>query len=64
MAPHARSCVRHSARQSQPVDAREAFGRAARAAHEARDRHGQMEARHCAISYFIAAGLDWKQIST
>ena len=22
------------------------------------------EARHCAISYFIAAGLDWKQIST
>jgi integrase len=22
------------------------------------------EARHCAISYFIAAGLDWKQILT
>jgi len=22
------------------------------------------EARHCAISYFIAAGMDWKQIST
>ena len=22
------------------------------------------EARHCAICYFIAAGLDWKQIST
>ncbi len=22
------------------------------------------EARHCAISYFIAAGVDWKQIST
>jgi integrase len=22
------------------------------------------EARHCAISYSIAAGLDWKQIST
>jgi integrase len=22
------------------------------------------EARHCALSYFIAAGLDWKQIST
>jgi Phage integrase family len=22
------------------------------------------ETRHCAISYFIAAGLDWKQIST
>jgi hypothetical protein len=22
------------------------------------------EARHCTISYFIAAGLDWKQIST
>ena len=22
------------------------------------------EARHCAISYFIASGMDWKRIST